>query len=413
MKAAVATTTATLVENGEDEDHIGLLEKHLLKATTFICIVAFAKWSGWEMIQGVLAERVRRGLRATFVIGIDFYQSDPAVLRALLKLRRIAKKAGGTVEVYMGREASRYTLHPKLYWSKDPDGQALLVGSANMTSGGFSDNHELSALLTGTGADWEEWLKHWIDDRIADEDIVEAAEPLIDRYEKKRDVFRAAMKIAERRARRSMQAPAGQTIVLADLLREMRAADGEERFEVKVKRRRRDHRAARAAVAEFLNHPDLSTRRFLPAYQSSIRYWHSGGLQRGKTTIARKPVRFQNAVRALADERTEDPAVLFDLIRKHFDKIPSAGTNVLTELLHTRDPKRYPVMNRNSVAGMRLANITGFPELPTKALVDGAMYARFASDADKLRDALGLRDLAELDVLFNYAYWKPDEEEEE
>ncbi len=411
--ATAATITTALVENGNDEDHIALLKKHLSNATTFICIVAFAKWSGWEMMEEVLAQRARQGLRATFVIGIDFYQSDPDVLRALLKLRRIATAAGGELGIYMGREAGRYTLHPKVYWSKGNDGQALLVGSANMTSGGFSDNHELSALLTGTGTDWERWLKHWIDDRVASEDIVEAADTLIDRYEKKRDIFRAAMKIAERRARRSMQAPAGQTIVLADLLSEMRAADGEERFEMKVKRRRRDHRSARAAVADFLMQPDLSTRRFLPAYESLIRYWHSGGLQRGKTTIARKPVRFQRAVRALAAERSKDPAVLFDLLRSHFDQIPKAGTNVITELLHTRDPKRYPVMNRNSVAGMRLANITGYPGSPNKALVDGAMYARFAADADKLREALGLRDCAELDVLFNYAYWKPDEDEEE
>lgn len=50
--------------------------------------------------------------------------------------------------------------------------------------------------------------------------------PLIDRYEKRRDIYRAAIKAAERRARRSMESPSGRTIVLSDLLAEIPADDG-------------------------------------------------------------------------------------------------------------------------------------------------------------------------------------------
>ena len=45
----------------------------------------------------------------------------------------------------------------------------------------------------------------------------------------------------------------------------------------------------------------------------------------------------------------------------YFERIPHAGTNVLTEILHARDPARFPVMNRNSVAGMGLAHIKNYP----------------------------------------------------
>lgn len=60
---------------------------------------------------------------------------------------------------------------------------------------------------------------------------------------------------------------------------------------------------------------------------------------------------------------------------------------------------------------MGLANIGGYPELPTKKTVDGALYARFAADAERLRQGLGLTDLSELDALFNYAYQRGDGEE--
>lgn len=76
--------------------------------------------------------------------------------------------------------------------------------------------------------------------------------------------------------------------------------------------------------------------------------------------IARgKPSLYQTALRALAAELQQDPAKLFDLVKGYLDQISRAGPNVLTEILRTRNPKRFPDMNQNSVAGSELANITG------------------------------------------------------
>lgn len=401
--------TDFLLENSEEEDHASLIGHHLEDAKRFICIVAFARWSGMTLIHKSIVARVVVGMNATFVIGIDFFQSEPEVLRSLLRLRSAATKAGGEIKVYMGSDASRYTLHPKAYWFKGGKGEALIVGSANMTSGGFSDNHELSAALSGAGRKWQSRLESWIDDRITNGDVVEATPALIDRYEKRRNIYRAAMKAAEWRARRSMEAPPGQTIVLSDLLAEMRADDGPEGFAAQGKQRRSNYRKAVALLTGLADEPDFKPRDFLPRYEEQIKHWHSGGLHRGKTSLAKKSSLYQAALRALAAKPSQDPAELFDLLKGYFDKIPRAGTNVLTEILHTRDPKRFPVMNRNSVAGMGLANITGYPRAPAKATVDGERYGRFAAEAAALCQSLGLRDFAELDVLFNFAYWNPPE----
>lgn len=405
--------TDVLLENNEKEDHASLIIHHLEDAKRFISIVAFAKSSGFKLIYESLAARVAKGMNVTFVIGIDFFQSEPAVFRSLLRLRSAATRAGGELKVYMGSEGSRYTLHPKLYWFNSGKGEALIVGSANMTSGGFSNNHELSAALSGSGRKWRTRLESWVEDRITNGDVVEATPALIDRYEKRRDIYRAAMKAAEWRARRSMEAPSGQTIVLSDLLAEMRADDGPAGFAAQVKQRRSNHRKALALLFSLADEPDLKRRDFLPRYEEQIKYWHSGGLHRGKTSLAKKPSIYQAALRALAAEQSQDPAKLFDLLKGYFGQISRAGTNVLTEILHTRDPKRFPVMNRNSVAGMGLANITGYPRAPSKATVDGERYGRFAAEAAALCKSLGLRDFAELDVLFNFAYWNPAEPDDD
>ncbi len=403
---------ALLLGNG-DEGHAGELRRHLAHATHLICIVAFAKSSGWKLIETVVAERAAKGLKATFVIGLDFYQSEPAVLRAIRRLHAKAAAAGGSIEVYIGRERSRHTLHPKVYWLKSARRQALIVGSANMTRGGFADNHEMSSLLSGLAARQEAWLRKWIDERDKAGDIVKATPKLIKAYEKRRDIYRTTMKSAESRAFRAMATQPGDTLTLVDLLAEMRADRGPEGFAKSVKRRKAAASKARAQLAVLAGQPDLMQARFLKAYEELIQHWHSSGITRGKTTVARRPARFQAALRALATEPSEDPAVLFNLLKSHFDKIPRAGTNVLTETLHTRDPARFPVMNRNSVAGMGLANIEGYPDLPTKRSVNGALYARFAGDAERLRQGLGLADFSELDALFNYAYQRGYEEDED
>jgi HKD family nuclease len=413
MGRAPTQLLASLLENGDDERHTDEIHRHLAHATHLICIVAFAKFSGWKLIRKVLGERAKKGLQATFVVGLDFYQSEPSVLRAIRRLQSKAAAAGGEINLYMGQERSRHTLHPKVYWFKGPGGQTAIVGSANLTSGGLAGNHEFSASLSGPNAKLRAWLERWIDDRIEAEDIVEATRDLINGYEKRRDIYQTAMKIAERRASHSIDAKPGDTLALADLLAEMRANKGAEGFDKSVKRRRQNLPKARAQLATLARTADLKGRAFLKAYEELIQHWHSGGMQRGKTAIAKKPTQFQAAIRALATERSDDPAVLFDLLKAHFDKIPRAGTNVLTEILHTRDPGRFPVMNRNSVKGMGLANITGYPRTPAKASVDGARYAQFAEDAERLRQSLRLTDLSELDALFNFAYWKTDEDSDE
>lgn len=407
------TGPVSLLENGDDEGHIDQVLGHLERATHFICIAAFAKFSGWKLIRDTLAERASNGLKATFVIGLDFYQSEPKVLRAIRLLQSKAAASGGEIKLYLGGGPKRDILHPKVYWFKGPGGQNLIVGSANMTSGGLSTNYELSAQLSGSAAKHQAWLERWIAKRIKAKDIVEATEGLIKRYEKRRNIYQAAMKNAERQAARSMKADAGNTITLEALLVEMRADEGRDGFDQSMAQRRQNLPQAREQLALLARSPDLKRSAFLAGYETLIGFWHSGGIDRGKTTVSNRPARFQAALRALAAEPSDDPAVLFDLLQEHFDQVPRAGTNVLTEILHTRDPARFPVMNQNSVAGMGLANITGYPRAPNKTSVDGARYARFAADAERLRQSLGLADLSELDALFNFAYWKEAEGDDE
>ena len=94
----------------------------------------------------------------------------------------------------------------------------------------------------------------------------------------------------------------------------------------------------------------------------------------------------------------------------HFENITGAGINLLTEILHALDNRRYAVMNQNAVTGLAVAGFGGYPDHPTKSNVDGELYARYCLQARSVQSELGLANLTELDALFNYVYWQEEPE---
>ncbi len=109
------------------------------------------------------------------------------------------------------------------------------------------------------------------------------------------------------------------------------------------------------------------------------------------------------AVADIVGRRNPSPGEAFAVLHEHFEGIPRVGINLLTEILHTLDNKRYAVMNQNAVSGLALAGIREYPARPNKQNVGADDYARYCQHADAVRQELGLADFTELDALFNYA----------
>ncbi|WP_281978554.1 phospholipase D family protein [Pseudorhizobium flavum] len=388
-----------LLWNGE-QAHSDVLMEKLKRAERFICMVAFAKESGYSTFEKPLQNRIDSGMHATFVIGVDFYQSDPGVLKKLLKLKR-----RGKVDVYMGAFDGQWTFHPKVYLFENQAGAHTIVGSANMTSGGLINNHELSVSFDSASA-LREQLEDWVDELLTDGEIVEATAQLVSEYARQHDIYTRQMDLARQRAKRSATRAGGGLETLAAILQEMKADQSEWGFDASVERREIHRREASVILEDIASDRRMDSEEFLEIYEQLISRMHSGGLQRGKTTVAKAHRAFRAGVRSLLKQKERDPAVLFDDLKADFGAVDRAGTNVITEILHLLDNKRFAVMNRNSVAGIRLANVEAFPHMPSKRNVRGDTYALFCDEAANVRRRLGLTDFSELDAVFNYAYWR-------
>ncbi len=77
------------------------------------------------------------------LIGIHFSQTDPKLLE------RLASNPGSRVALNIGNG----TFHPKAYYFQSGDRAAAIVGSANFTRGGTTENIEAALLLEGSSKD--------------------------------------------------------------------------------------------------------------------------------------------------------------------------------------------------------------------------------------------------------------------
>jgi HKD family nuclease len=391
--------SARLLLNRETTGHLDRLLALLEESTRFECVVAFAKMSGWENIVVPLTAALKRGLRARFTAGLSFYQTEPAFLQALLKLSLKHKR----LEVYIGDTPE--TFHPKIYAFSTGGKGTVIVGSANLTSGGFMFNYEASAEIHDEDGELTAEVSEYVNTLIGGEVIQPATQSLIDAYTRKFEINRIHQAVAQKRATKAIANTGFDTDTLQAALNVLREDETENGFEAMVVRRRDRHRRANLEMQRLIETPPSTREAFIAGYETLIRQFSSGGLQRGKTRIANNYTHFLAALGEAQQFRRASPATAYGVLADYFGDIDRAGVNILTEILLAVNSDRFANMNKNAVAGMARANITQFPARPLKTNVDARLYAEYCSEANRLRERLGLRDFIELDTLFNHLYW--------
>lgn len=397
--------TVQLLVNDEVRNHEQELGKLLLGSRRMECMVAFAKTSGFLFFQKNLEMALAAGLEARFAIGLSFFLTEPKLLRALLKLDGKNK-----FSLYISNTSA--TFHPKIYALSDGNRCTVVIGSANLTQGGLQDNYEASALIDDPEGQLMASVSSHIDELIAERVLVRATSASINKYERLYTTHKAQQLLAMRRADRLGRQKGMQTETLSEILTEMKIDDSKDGFDFHQNFRRNNRKAAAKKIRWFGNIKKLEEKSFLVHYEQLIQLFHSGGLHRSKNKIAKHRQKFLLAISAIVKSSKLPPSDAYQLLLEHFLHIPGAGVNVITELLHAIDCKRFAVMNQNAVSGLSLANIHEFPLKPAKSNVSAERYAHFCQQATIVRKDLGLADFTELDALFNYAYWGHEEDEE-
>jgi HKD family nuclease len=393
-----------LLVNDDARSHGKAFSRALAGAVELECVVAFAKRSGLDFILNKLERALKAGMKARFTIGLSLYLTEPPVLRKLLALSKHY-----ALQLYVSDCAE--TFHPKIYALSRSGSCTVIIGSANLTGGGFALNKEASALIESQSFGLMNSVTKYIDGLVRRRKVVFADSEDIDKYEREYTIALAQRKLSEKRLERALKSTHAGSSTLGDILDAMKRDPSEKGFEHQKSRRSKDRQLALAEIKGIARIKQITRSKFLERYGELVENrFHSGGLPRGKTVIANRYKRFQAALADVLGSGKLSPVEAYQLLLEHLQRIPRAGVNVLTEILHAIDNKRFAVMNQNAVAGLTLASIHSFPTKPSKKNTSAEQYADFCKQCDLVRADLGLTNFTELDAVFNYAYWSNDDD---
>ena len=389
-----------LLLNGDDSGHGAEIIGLLTNAEHLECMVAFAKSSASNAFLKPLEHAITRGMTARMAVGLSLFVTDPAMLYELLKLQKEYKNK---LEFFLSTTDA--TFHPKVYAVREPEGHRVIVGSANLTAGGFSKNYEASVVVNDLDGELMASVQEHFSGLIESGALTRATKTRIDAYAKLHSVHEAWRKMASRRAEKISRGDLHSLEVLADRLADMRADDSRYGFTSQQTYRAEHRLIARRRIKEVARLGKVSPDNFLRAYESLIECFHSGGLHRGKRIVSQRPRHFITALTEVLELKHASSSQAFELLHSHFVNINRAGINVLTEILHALDNKRFAVMNQNAVSGLIIAGYDRYPIRPLKTNVTPELYERFCRDAREVQNQLELKNLSEVDALFNYVYW--------
>jgi HKD family nuclease len=151
LRTFLSTTSGArshLIGAPEDFDFLVALRD----AVSIKCAIAFGHMTGWRKVDAAL--KASKGKSIQILLGQAFLQTEPDLLDLL--------RAGEAQEpLFQGRLApTKPTFHPKVWIIQTPRTSHLIIGSANLSEGGFVRNSECSAYLNDptAAASIERWF---------------------------------------------------------------------------------------------------------------------------------------------------------------------------------------------------------------------------------------------------------------
>lgn len=391
-----------LVWNANDQTVASLLRKYARNADRISIAVAFLSKAGWTIVEDWLRDSLDQGCQVELFVGTDFYQTAPSALRAAAAL--LDSRDGCTL--WMCRPNSKSVFHPKLYVFEGVNGSTVVVGSANLTSGGLRDNREVCCSFSvSPGSAVAGQLETIFASYRSDENARQATVLNIARYEGEWERFHRRVRKAKQEANKEIKAlPVIDEDKLRQYLSEYRDNDNEQKdYEYRARRYERipdllDRLAAVKTRSDF-----LEIYEQLVGKQGQRGLWHSGGLFRMKNWVANGYPEACAMTRTIREHSDASATELFELGVPFVRRVIGLGVNVLTEVMNSYYPDRCPVLNNNSLGSVQHLATGRFPEPQT---FDAEDYDKFTEILDYLRDLCDFDSMGRVDHFLNYVYWK-------
>jgi len=393
----------SIIDN-DNKSHKSIINGMIKTSTKLTIAVAFLKMSGINNIFENLSLRINQGLKTTFIIGTNFYQTEP---QALIKLLNLSKN-NKNIEIFVHLKKNK-TFHPKMYLLENQNSFETLIGSANMTNGGLTDNFELSSYIKDESSESKllRDLNIYVDNLKSQSKILN---PLIlSQYKREFDLFVKKIKKAEKDANSEIQQLTSIDIEkLNDYAQEYLNDESEQQNWLD---RVEDYKKAKRILNIIAKNEINSKKEFMELYNKLVggkgydKLWHSGSIVRSKNKIANKYKSFCKVVAKIETDTSKkiEPSEIFGNAKKIAENIDGLGVNVITEIMNTYDPMRYSVLNNNPLGSL---HEIGFQKFKTPNSFKPEDYQQFNDILIDILNRCNFNNLGQVDHLCNYIYWK-------
>jgi HKD family nuclease len=355
------------------------LQSSLSHASHIRLATAFAHESGWSLISDSIA--ACKG-QTDVLAGLDFFQTEPKLLREWLKISYESDKF--KCKVVTKTQAFTRTFHPKVLIVSGPKEQVFaVVGSGNLSAGGFRDNVECG-LFTDNSVMVSE-LSKWFD-KVYESLAVELDEAIISRYEPLHKKYRTRSKKLVQQE--SVDLSGIDKEVEAKLGRRSKAVSDAKAFfqSSEFLEKWEEHRDAILRIQETLHYPKFDFNcDGLEEFLKIKQFGNTATLLFHKKQLCRDVNRgkVRESFKVLTDDSQPERLRLNEVF-SGANKVEFIGRNVITKVLAAHDGKRWPVYNTKVVKVLKEQYGYWIPRGLTEAdkyLAYAKLMREFAADS--------------------------------
>lgn len=386
-----------LILNSETTSHNQKLDEILPGAKEVFIAVAFLKRSGLNKLQPYLNQQTRFHVLAGYNFGI----TEPDALSILHdKMKRSAN-----ITAYLVNLNLRQVFHTKMYLIEDEQACHIIVGSANLTKGGWLDNGEASIYHKCQPSD-AIWLqcRAYFDEctKPLKADLLSVRIIAIYRkfHKKQRPVITQAEEFPE----------LGTNLIydLSGLKRHYRSLDKSE-FQNGIKLKRQHYNEARVLLNQIADQSHIRTK-FIELVEDLVGraddpgLWYSNGMFRHKAKIFDQQPLFRELIKTIRDNLQLSPEDIYNAAKALTAEIKGVGPNFIGEIMMTYSPDKLANIKRNPITVLKDeggADIKGH-----SSGYNGKNYEEYNAILHEIALELDLADMLEVDYFFNIIYQK-------
>jgi HKD family nuclease len=398
--------STALIQNDSDE-HLEKLLALINGAEEISIAGAFIKDSGMNLMGNALKKAIRLGATVKIIAGRNFGLTEPKALWDLFDWCKNSNSA-----LFLSKYESNVVFHPKMYLFSAQGQATLVVGSANMTSGGLANNHEVSMVhhCKTTDKIWKDAIGYF--ELLLSNHAVPANRLYLMRYEGFYKEARSNSKNTMKEPRRKDDTFPFEYSKIKGYIRDFKKKDLLNEFAF----RNENYNLARNLLNDLIETPGMTQKKFTKHFEELVggsrlhpRYWNSNGLYRGKNGkndqkgIIHHWRDFIAMVKIVKKNRNKSAEYVFNEALPILGKIPFGGVNLLTEIMMTYNPTGLANLNNSSVKVLRIEAGCDVKKIPNS--YSGSDYKEYNSIMKEVCLELGFENMIELDWFLNRIYW--------